>query len=75
MYDFQKKTLETFHKNRFTICKLPRQSNKSTIIISYLLHYVLFNDNVNVAIPTNKSSTARDLLERNGKPTYEHLPK
>ena len=25
MYDFQKKMVQTFHDNRFTICKLPRQ--------------------------------------------------
>ena len=74
MYPFQEKMVETFHKNRFTICKLPRQSGKSTIIISYLLHYVLFNDNVNVAILANKSSTARDLLGRL-QLAYEHLPK
>ena len=66
--------VDTFHDNRFTICKLPRQSGKSTIIISYLLHYVLFNDNVNVAILANKSSTARDLLGRL-QLAYEHLPK
>jgi len=74
MYDFQRKMVDTFHDNRFTICKLPRQSGKSTIIISYLLHYVLFNDNVNVAILANKSSTARDLLGRL-QLAYEHLPK
>ena len=49
MYKFQKKMVKTFHKNRFTICKLPRQSGKSTIIIILsLIHYVLFNPNVNV---------------------------
>jgi hypothetical protein len=74
MYDFQRKMVDTFHDNRFTICKLPRQSGKSTIIVSYLLHYVLFNDNVNVAILANKSSTARDLLGRL-QLAYEHLPK
>ena len=74
MYDFQRNMVDTFHKNRFTICKLPRQSGKSTIIVSYLLHYVLFNDNVNVAILANKSSTARDLLGRL-QLAYEHLPK
>jgi hypothetical protein len=66
--------VDTFHENRFTICKLPRQSGKSTIIVSYLLHYVLFNDNVNVAILANKSSTARDLLGRL-QLAYEYLPK
>ena len=74
MYNFQRKMVDTFHDNRFTICKLPRQSGKSTIIVSYLLHYVLFNDNVNVAILANKSSTARDLLGRL-QLAYEHLPK
>ena len=40
MYDFQQNMVKTFHDNRFTICKLPRQSGKSTTIIAYLLHYV-----------------------------------
>ena len=74
MYDFQKEMVGTFHSNRFTICKLPRQSGKSTTIISYLLHYVLFNDSVNVAILANKAATARDLLGRL-QLAYEHLPK
>jgi hypothetical protein len=74
MYGFQKEMVGTFHSNRFTICKLPRQSGKSTTIISYLLHYVLFNDSVNVAILANKAATARDLLGRL-QLAYEHLPK
>ena len=73
LYDFQKEMVGTFHKNRFTICKLPRQSGKSTTIIAYLLHYVLFNTNVNVAILANKAATARDLLGRL-QLAYEHLP-
>ena len=48
MYDFQEKMVNTFHDNRFSICKLPRQSGKSTTIIAYLLHQVIFNDNINV---------------------------
>tara|TARA_Y100000593_G_scaffold83142_1_gene156545 strand:+ start:2080 stop:3723 length:1644 start_codon:yes stop_codon:yes gene_type:complete len=74
MYDFQKEMVGTFHNNRFTICKLPRQSGKSTTIIAYLLHYVLFNAQVNVAILANKAATARDLLGRL-QLAYEHLPK
>ena len=50
MYPFQKETIGTFHKNRFTVCKLPRQSGKSTVMISYLLHYALFNPSVNIFI-------------------------
>ena len=73
MYPFQKEIVGTFHKNRFTICKLPRQSGKSTTIISYLIYYVIFNEQVNIAILANKASTARDLLSR-FQLAYEHLP-
>ena len=62
LYNFQKEMVDTFHNNRFTICKLPRQSGKSTTIIAYLLHYIIFNNSVNVAILANKAATARDLL-------------
>jgi len=74
MYDFQKKIVNTIHKNRFTICKLPRQSGKSTTTISYLMHFALFNPNSNIAILANKSSTARDILGRL-QLAYENLPK
>jgi hypothetical protein len=74
MYDFQKKIVNTIHDNRFTICKLPRQSGKSTTTISYLLHYALFNPNSNIAILANKSSTARDILGRL-QLAYENLPR
>jgi hypothetical protein len=74
MYSFQEEMVSTFHKNRFTICKLPRQSGKSTVVVSYLLHYAIFNDNTNIAILANKASTARDLLTRL-QTGYENLPK
>jgi hypothetical protein len=74
MYKFQEKLIKRFHKNRFNICKMPRQTGKSTTCVSYLLHYAIFNDNVNIAILANKASTARDLLGRL-QLAYENLPK
>ena len=74
MYPFQEEMVNTFHNNRFTICKLPRQSGKSTVVVSYLLHYAIFNDNTNIAILANKANTARDLLTRL-QTGYENLPK
>ena len=73
MYEFQRDMVNSMHNNRFTIHKLPRQSGKSTIIISYLLHFVLFNPSVSVAVLANKSSTARDILGRL-QLAYENLP-
>ena len=74
MYAFQEKLVRRFHENRFNICKMPRQTGKSTTCVSYLLHYALFNANVNIAILANKASTARDLLNRL-QFAYEKLPK
>jgi hypothetical protein len=74
MYPFQEKLVRNFHENRFNICKMPRQTGKSTTCVSYLLHYAVFNDNVNIAILANKASTARDLLGRL-QLAYENLPK
>ena len=74
MWDFQEELIEKFHHNRFNIAKLPRQTGKSTTVVSYLLHYLIFNDNVNVGILANKASTARDLLARLAT-AYENLPK
>ena len=73
MYPFQEKLIKNFHKHRFNICKMPRQTGKSTTVVSYLLHYAIFNDNVNIGILANKAATARDLLGRL-QLAYENLP-
>jgi hypothetical protein len=74
MYDFQEEMVRCFHKNRFNIAKLPRQTGKSTTVVSYLLHYIIFNDNVNIGILANKASTSRELLSRL-QLAYENLPR
>ena len=63
-YDFQEQLIRNFHDHRFNICKMPRQTGKSTTSVAYLLHYAVFNDNVNIGILANKAATARDLLGR-----------
>ncbi len=73
-YDFQEKLINNFHYNRFNICKMPRQTGKSTTCVSYLLHYAIFNDSVNIGILANKATTARELLARLAT-AYENLPK
>ena len=73
-YDFQEGLINNFHQHRFNICKMPRQTGKSTTVISYLLHYLLFNDSVNIGILANKAATARELLGRL-QTAYENVPK
>jgi len=73
-YHFQEKLINNFHEKRFNICKMPRQTGKSTTVVSYLLHYAVFNDSVNIGILANKAATARELLGRL-QTAYENLPK
>ena len=73
MYPFQEKMVKSFYDNRFTICKIGRQSGKSITSIAFFLHYILFNKDVSVALLANKLATARELLGRL-QMAYEHLP-
>jgi hypothetical protein len=73
-YHFQEKLINNFHQHRFNICKMPRQTGKSTTVVSFLLHFAVFNDNVNIGILANKAATARELLDRL-QTAYENLPK
>ena len=74
MWDFQEKMIETFHRERFSICKLPRQVGKTTTSVAYLLHAILFNENYNVAILANKAATAREIMGRL-QLAFEYLPR
>ena len=73
-YPFQRKLIDSFHNNRFSICKLPRQSGKSVTVTAYLIHQALFRDNINVAILANKRETAFELMAKL-QTSYENLPK
>ena len=73
-YPFQRELIDSFHNNRFTICKLPRQSGKSVTVTAYLIHQALFRDNINVAILANKRETSFELMAKL-QTSYENLPK
>ena len=73
LYPFQEKMITNFYENRFTICKIGRQSGKSITCIAFFLHYLIFNKDVSVALLANKLATARELLGRL-QMAYEHLP-
>ena len=73
-YPFQRKLVDSFHNNRFTICKLPRQSGKSVTVTAYLIHQAIFRDNINIAILANKRETSFELMAKL-QTSYENLPK
>lgn len=73
LYEYQERMINTFSNNRFVITKMPRQSGKSTAVVGFILHYLLFNSDKNIAILANKAELARELLDR-VKKAYENLP-
>jgi hypothetical protein len=74
MWPFQEEIVQAFEDNRFVICKLARQSGKSTVVVcGYFLWYILFHPDVSVGILANKEATAIELLRRL-KQSYELLP-
>ena len=73
MWKFQEDMVSTFHENRFSICKMPRQVGKTTTTAGYMLWCVLFQENYNIAILANKGSLAREILGRI-QYSYEYLP-
>jgi hypothetical protein len=73
MWDFQEQMIRNFHENRFSINLCPRQVGKTTTAVSFLLHYIIFNENVNVAILANKLATSREIMSRL-QLSFEYLP-
>ena len=73
MWPFQKEMIRTYHQNRFSITKCPRQVGKTTTSVAYLLWLTLFTDTQNVAVLANKGSLARDILGKY-QLAYENLP-
>jgi len=62
LWDFQAQLVKTVHEERFVITVMPRQSGKSTTLVAYFLHYVLFNKYKKIGILANKRETAIELL-------------
>jgi len=73
-FEYQRKMFKVFDDNRFSICKMPRQVGKTTGVVGYLLHKILFNENYNIAVLANKQQQAREILSR-VQLAYEWLPK
>jgi hypothetical protein len=73
MWPFQEGMVKTFHENRFSIAKMPRQVGKTTTTAGYMLWCVLFQENYSIAILANKGNLAQDILSRI-QYAYEYLP-
>lgn len=71
--DYQKELLYSIQNNRFSIILQSRQSFKTTTLTIAILHYILFNNDKEVALLGNKEKQAKGVLARI-KLAYELLP-
>lgn len=73
-YPYQKKMIQTFVDNRYTVVTTARQAGKSTTTCGFILWYIIFQADKTVALLANKGETAREILGR-VQLAYQHLPK
>ena len=74
LFDYQKKMILSFWKNKKSICLTARQAGKSTVVAAFFVWYTLFNPEKVCAILANKAVVAREILSRYQK-AYENIPK
>ena len=72
-YPFQKRLIESYNNNRFSISMLPRQTGKTTCAAGYIIWYAMFHPNSSILIAAHKYAGASDIMSR-VRYSYEMLP-
>ena len=72
-FDYQSRLLNTYHKYRFSIALLPRQTGKSTTAAGYLLWYAMFVPDSTILIAAHKYTGAQEIMQRI-RYAYENTP-
>jgi hypothetical protein len=72
-WDFQKRLIDTYHRYRFSISLMPRQTGKSTSAAGYLLWYAMFVPDSTILIAAHKYAGAQEIMQRI-RYAYENCP-
>ncbi len=72
-WEYQERLIETYHKYRFSISLMPRQSGKSTSAAGYLLWYAMFVPDSTILIAAHKYTGAQEIMQRI-RYAYENCP-
>jgi len=72
-YDYQKRLIDTYHQNRFSISLMPRQTGKSTSAAGYLLWYAMFVPDSTILIAAHKFTGSQEIMQRI-RYAYEDTP-
>lgn len=72
-WDYQRRLIDTYHRYRFSISLMPRQSGKSTSAAGYLLWYAMFVPDSTILIAAHKYTGAQEIMQRI-RYAYENCP-
>ena len=72
-WDFQKKLIDTYHRYRYSISLMPRQTGKSTSAAGYLLWYAMFIPDSTILIAAHKYTGSQEIMQRI-RYAYENCP-
>ena len=72
-WEYQKRLIETYHKYRYSISLMPRQTGKSTSAAGYLLWYAMFVPDSTILIAAHKYTGAQEIMQRI-RYAYENCP-
>jgi hypothetical protein len=72
-WQYQERLIETYHKYRYSISLMPRQTGKSTSAAGYLLWYAMFVPDSTILIAAHKYTGAQEIMQRI-RYAYENCP-
>lgn len=74
LYDYQKRLVNAYHKNRKVVGMTSRQLGKTTTAAAYIVWFMNFTEDKTSAILANKQAQAFEIMDRI-RFAYENLPK
>ena len=72
-FDYQKRLIDTYHRYRFSISMMPRQTGKSTSAAGYLLWYAMFIPDSTILVAAHKYTGSQEIMQR-VRYAYESVP-
>jgi len=63
-FEYQKRLIDTYHRFRFSISMMPRQTGKSTSAAGYLLWYAMFVPDSTILIAAHKYTGSQEIMQR-----------
>jgi hypothetical protein len=63
-FEYQKRLINNYHNNRFSISLMPRQTGKSTSAAGYLLWYAMFVPDATILVAAHKYLGAQEIMQR-----------